>query len=159
MSLLPPVRIWIWISVLATSAGWILSAVGQLIIGPLSDRFGRQMPVLIGLCIFVLGAIGCAYAVDLAGLLIGRSIQAVGACTMAVLSRAIARDLFDGQELTKAMAAITIATAAAPGFSPLLGSGLELGIAILLHQENLVIGVDEVRHRFREGECAYPHSV
>ena len=100
-------------------------AVGQLIVGPLSDRFGRQMPILIGLCIFVLGTIWCAFASDLSGLLIGRSIQASGACTIAVLSRAIARDLFDGQALAKVMASITIATAAAPGFSPLVGSALD----------------------------------
>src|SRR3954449_13543485 len=68
-------------------------AVGQLIVGPLSDRLGRQMPILIGLCIFMLGTMWCAFAGDLFDLLIGRSIQAAGACTMAVLSRAIARDL------------------------------------------------------------------
>jgi MFS transporter, DHA1 family, multidrug resistance protein len=100
-------------------------AVGQLIVGPLSDRLGRQMPILIGLCIFVLGTIWCAFAGDLLGLLVGRSLQACGACTAAVLSRAIARDLFDGQALAKMMASITIATAAAPGFSPLVGSALD----------------------------------
>jgi MFS transporter, DHA1 family, multidrug resistance protein len=66
-------------------------AVGQLVVGPLSDRLGRQMPILIGLCIFVLGTMWCAFARDLSGLLIGRSIQAAGACTFAVLSRAVAR--------------------------------------------------------------------
>lgn len=100
-------------------------AVGQLIAGPVSDRLGRQMPILIGICIFVLGTIWCAFAGDLPGLLIGRSIQACGACTFAVLARAIARDLFDGQALAKTMASITMATAAAPGFSPLLGSALD----------------------------------
>jgi DHA1 family bicyclomycin/chloramphenicol resistance-like MFS transporter len=100
-------------------------AVGQLVVGPLSDRFGRRMPILIGLCIFVVGAIWCAFAGDLANLLIGRSIQALGASTATVLSRAIARDLFDGQALAKAMALTTIATAAAPGFSPILGSALD----------------------------------
>ena len=100
-------------------------AVGQLIVGPLSDRLGRQMPILIGLCIFVLGTMWCAFAGDLLGLLIGRSIQAAGACTFAVLARAIARDLFDGQALAKTMALITIATTAAPGFSPLVGSALD----------------------------------
>jgi DHA1 family bicyclomycin/chloramphenicol resistance-like MFS transporter len=100
-------------------------AVGQLIVGPLSDRLGRQMPILVGLCIFVLGTMWCAFAGDLLGLLIGRSVQAAGACTMAVLSRAIARDLFDGQALAKTMASITIATAAAPGFSPLVGGALD----------------------------------
>jgi MFS transporter, DHA1 family, multidrug resistance protein len=100
-------------------------AVGQLIVGPLSDRFGRRIPILIGLCIFVIGTIWCALASDLANLLIARSIQASGACTATVLSRAIARDLFDGQALAKVMALTTIATAAAPGFSPLVGSALD----------------------------------
>src|SRR5512143_2076316 len=100
-------------------------AVGQLIVGPLADRFGRRISVLAGLCIFVLGTAWCAFAGDLSNLLIGRSIQACGVCTATVLSRAIASDLFDGQALAKVMAWITVATAAAPGFSPLLGSALD----------------------------------
>jgi len=100
-------------------------ALGQLIVGPLSDRFGRRIPILAGLCIFVVGTIWCALAGDLSNLLVGRTIQACGACTAMVLSRAIARDLFDGQALAKVMASITIATAAAPGFSPLVGSALD----------------------------------
>ena len=83
------------------------------------------MPILVGLCIFVIGTVWCALAGDLANLLIARSIQASGACTATVLSRAIARDLFDGQALAKVMALTTIATAAAPGFSPLVGSALD----------------------------------
>jgi DHA1 family bicyclomycin/chloramphenicol resistance-like MFS transporter len=100
-------------------------ALGQLIVGPLSDRFGRRMPILAGLCIFVIGTFWCALADDLASLLVARSIQACGACTATVLSRAIARDLFDGQALAKVMALTTVATAAAPGLSPLLGSALD----------------------------------
>src|SRR5882672_2692453 len=100
-------------------------ALGQLIVGPLSDRFGRRPLILIGFCLFVAGTIGCAFARDLSDLLIGRSIQASGGCAAFVLSRAIARDLFDGRMLAKVMTAITIATAAAPGFSPLLGGALD----------------------------------
>jgi DHA1 family bicyclomycin/chloramphenicol resistance-like MFS transporter len=61
----------------------------------------------------------------LPSLLIGRVIQAAGACSTSVLSRAIARDLFSGAALGRAMALIMIAMAAAPGFSPLLGGALE----------------------------------
>jgi DHA1 family bicyclomycin/chloramphenicol resistance-like MFS transporter len=91
----------------------------------LSDRFGRQIPVLVGLYLFVVGTIWCAFAGDLASLLVGRAIQATGACAATVLARAIARDLFDGQALARIMASITIATAAAPGLSPLVGSALD----------------------------------
>jgi len=100
-------------------------AVGQLIVGPLSDRYGRRPLILIGLCLFVAGTIWCAQARQLSDLLIGRSIQASGGCATLVLSRAIARDLFEGQMLAKAMAALNTATVAAPGFTPLEGRALD----------------------------------
>jgi len=100
-------------------------AVGQLAVGPISDRYGRRWPVLIGFAVFCAGSIWCGLATDLPGLLIGRVIQAAGACSTSVLSRAIARDLFSGAALARAMALIMIAMAAAPGFSPLLGGALD----------------------------------
>jgi DHA1 family bicyclomycin/chloramphenicol resistance-like MFS transporter len=100
-------------------------AVGQLAVGPISDRYGRRWPVLIGFAVFFAGSVWCALATDLTGLLIGRVIQAAGACATSVLSRAIARDLFSGAALARAMALIMIAMAAAPGFSPLLGGALD----------------------------------
>ncbi|MEA2890162.1 MAG: transporter, family, multidrug resistance protein [Bradyrhizobium sp.] len=100
-------------------------ALGQLAVGPVSDRFGRRIPVLTGFVVFIAGSIWCGLATDLPNLLIGRVIQAAGACSTSVLSRAIARDLFSGAALGRAMALIMIAMAAAPGFSPLLGGALD----------------------------------
>jgi DHA1 family bicyclomycin/chloramphenicol resistance-like MFS transporter len=100
-------------------------ALGQLFVGPLSDRYGRRPIVVAGFAIFVAGSIVCAISTSLSGLVAGRIIQAIGVCAASVLSRAIARDLFTGNELARVLSFITVAMAAAPGFSPLLGSGLD----------------------------------
>ena len=56
-------------------------ALGQLAVGPISDRYGRRWPVLAGFAVFLAGSIWCGLATDLPGLLIGRVIQAAGACS------------------------------------------------------------------------------
>lgn len=110
---------------LTLSSFFVAFAVGQLLAGPLSDRFGRKWLVLGGLAVFAAGSVLCAFADTLSLLVLGRVIQALGACAASVLSRAIARDLFDGETLARALALTMIAGAAAPGFSPLLGSALD----------------------------------
>jgi DHA1 family bicyclomycin/chloramphenicol resistance-like MFS transporter len=110
---------------LTLSSFFIAFAFGQLLVGPLSDRFGRKWLVLGGLAVFAAGSVLCAFADSLSLLVLGRVIQALGACAASVLSRAIARDLFDGEALARALALTMIAMAAAPGFSPLLGSALD----------------------------------
>lgn len=107
---------------LTLSSFFIAFAVGQLFVGPLSDRFGRKWLVIGGLVVFILGSIVCAFAPTLEIMISGRIFQALGACAASVLARAIARDLFDGEELTRALALVMVAMAAAPGFSPLVGS-------------------------------------
>ncbi len=109
---------------LTLSSFFVAFAFGQILVGPLSDRFGRKLLVLGGLATFVLGCLVCALAGDISVLILGRIIQALGACAASVLSRAIARDLFDGEALARALALTMIAMAASPGFSPLIGSAL-----------------------------------
>lgn len=107
---------------LTLSSFFVAFAFGQLLVGPLSDRLGRRWLVLGGLATFVLGCLVCALAGDISVLILGRIIQALGACAASVLSRAIARDLFDGEALARALALTMIAMAASPGFSPLIGT-------------------------------------
>ena len=100
-------------------------AFGQLVIGPLSDRFGRRPILIAGLVIYALAGALCALAVNLESLLAFRVAQAIGACTGQVLARAVARDIFKGDELTRSISFITTFVAAAPGFSPLIGGLIE----------------------------------
>lgn len=122
---------------------WILNsffiafAFIQLLAGPISDKYGRKYLVIAGLIIFAIGSFICSVSQTFDILIIGRIIQAIGAAIPFVLSKAIARDLYDDEALIKALSAIMIITAAAPGFSPLLGAYIESisnwrGIFILL---------------------------
>ncbi|SDA84214.1 MFS transporter, DHA1 family, bicyclomycin/chloramphenicol resistance protein [Pseudomonas sp. NFACC15-1] len=107
---------------LTLSSFFITFALGQLVVGPLADRYGRQKLVLGGLSVFVVGTVVAGLASTLDVLIAGRVVQALGVCAASVLSRAIARDLFEGETLARALSLTMIATAAAPGFSPLAGS-------------------------------------
>lgn len=111
---------------LTLSSFFITFALGQLVVGPLADRYGRQKLVLGGLSVFVVGTVIAGLAPTLDVLIAGRVVQALGVCAASVLSRAIARDLFEGETLARALSLTMIATAAAPGFSPLAGSVLSV---------------------------------
>lgn len=100
-------------------------AAGQLFAGPVSDRFGRRPVLHAGLAVFVLGSVLCALASSFAFLMTGRIVQAAGAAAAIVMSRAITRDSYDGPELTRMLAAITIVFALVPGLTPLLGGAVE----------------------------------
>lgn len=121
----PAISVELGTSVKALSATlgtfFVSFAIGQLFVGPLSDRFGRRPLVLGGIAVFVVGSAMCALATSLPQMITGRVVQALGVCATSVLSRAIARDLFEGQALARALSLMMVAMAAAPGFSPLLG--------------------------------------
>ena len=103
-------------------------AMMQLVIGPLSDRYGRKSILLIGLVVFLIGTFLCSTAVDYSNLLIGRIVQGAGAAAGIVVSRAMSRDNFEGAELARVLAAVTIASALVPGLTPLIGGVIEQGL-------------------------------
>lgn len=112
---------------LLLSSFFAVFAIGQLIVGPLADRIGRRPVILGGLALFTLGSVLGALAPDLETLITARMVQAMGACATSVLARAVARDLFEGPALVRTLSLVMVAMAAAPGFSPLVGSALAAG--------------------------------
>lgn len=113
---------------LALSSFLVAFAAAQLCVGPVSDHVGRRRPILWGLGLFAAGSLVCALAPSFGALLAGRVLQALGVASASALARAIARDLFEGEALARTLALVMIAMAAAPGFSPLLGSGLDAAV-------------------------------
>jgi MFS transporter, DHA1 family, multidrug resistance protein len=100
-------------------------AVAQLVVGPVSDRIGRRPVMLAGIVVFLAGSLICAATPSFELLLVARAVQATGAAATIVMSRAVTRDSFDGVQLTRALATITIVFALVPGLTPLLGGVLE----------------------------------
>ncbi|HWO78713.1 MAG TPA: Bcr/CflA family efflux MFS transporter [Bacillus sp. (in: firmicutes)] len=101
-------------------------AVGQLIIGPISDAHGRRKPLLISIFLFALSSLFCALAPNITMLIIGRFLQGFTASAGIVLSRAVVRDVFSGKELTKFFALLMVINATAPMIAPMTGGAILL---------------------------------
>ncbi len=99
-------------------------AVLQIFIGPLSDRFGRRPVLLVGLAVFLLATIGCLTARSVEMFLVFRMGQAAVGVAM-VLSRAIARDMFDQSKAASMIGYITMGMAVVPMISPAIGGALD----------------------------------
>ena len=99
-------------------------ALGQFFYGPVSDRFGRRPAVLLGIVVFIVASAGCALAASPEQLLLGRFVQALGACAGGVVSRVIVRDQFDHHDTARVLSLLMLVMGLAPILAPLLGGVL-----------------------------------
>lgn len=106
-----------------TVSGYLLGfALGQLFWGPVSDRFGRKVPLMLGIAIFVVGAAGCALSTDATQLIASRVMQALGASAAVVLGRAMVRDLFHKDEAARMLSTLMLIMGIAPMIGPSVGA-------------------------------------
>ena len=99
-------------------------AVGQLVYGPLADRYGRRKPLLVGVTLFTLASAACAFAPTLDWLIAARFVQALGGCAGMVVTRALVRDSCDPVQGAKVFSQLMLVMGVAPILAPLAGGAL-----------------------------------
>jgi len=97
---------------------------GQLVVGPMTDRWGRRRPMLAGLAAYTVASIGCATAPSLEVLVVMRVVQGLGACACMVTPRAVVRDLYSGAAAARLMSVLLTIYSVSPIAAPLLGSAV-----------------------------------
>lgn len=103
------------------SSYFIGISAGQLLYGPLLDRFGRKKPLFIGLLVYILASFGCVYVTDIDTFIILRFIQAIGSCAAAVASVSMVRDLFPVKEIPKVFSLLMLVVGLSPMLAPTVG--------------------------------------
>jgi len=99
-------------------------AIGQLVYGPVSDRFGRRPTLIGGLVLFTVSGFAALLAQGVDALIVSRLFQALGGCAGLILARAIVRDTAESHEAARRLALMNLMATAAPGVAPLVGGAL-----------------------------------
>lgn len=97
-------------------------AIGQFLYGPASDRFGRRIPILVGITVYVAASIAGALARSPEWMIAARFVQALGGCAGAVVARAVVRDRFDHTETARMLSLLTLIMGLAPILAPVSGA-------------------------------------
>ncbi|WP_348787061.1 multidrug effflux MFS transporter [Leifsonia sp. NPDC080035] len=100
--------------------------VGQLVAGPLSDRFGRRRPLLVGVSLFTLFSLACVLAPTIQVLLVARLLQGLAGSAGLVITMAVARDMYSGADLSRMLSLLALVSASAPIVAPVAGGALAL---------------------------------
>lgn len=106
---------------LSLSSFFVGISAGQLIYGPLLERFGRKKPLYVGLVIYLFASAGCAFTQSVDALIAFRFLQALGSCAGMVTSRAMVRDLFDVKDTAKVFSSLMLVVAVSPIIAPTVG--------------------------------------
>lgn len=106
---------------LSLSSFFVGISVGQLLYGPLLDRFGRKKPLYVGLTLYIITSIGCYFSTSIEMLILLRFIQAVGSCAAGVASMAMVRDIFPVKDNAKIFAFLILILGASPMIAPTVG--------------------------------------
>lgn len=96
-------------------------ALGQLLLGPVSDRYGRRRPLLAGNLLFIVASAACALSITVDHLIMWRFVQAGGSCAGMVIGRAMVRDLFPPRDMARVFSTLMLVMGVAPILAPLLG--------------------------------------
>jgi DHA1 family bicyclomycin/chloramphenicol resistance-like MFS transporter len=107
---------------LSLLAFFISFALAQLVYGPLSDMWGRKIPLYIGIVIFAVGSVGCALAPDIETLIAFRFLQGIGGAAGMVIPRAVVRDMHTGVQAARLMSLLMLVFSVSPILAPLSGS-------------------------------------
>jgi DHA1 family bicyclomycin/chloramphenicol resistance-like MFS transporter len=103
------------------SSYFIGISAGQLLYGPLLDRFGRKKPLFIGLLVYILASLGCVYVNEIDTFVGLRFIQAVGSCAATVASVSMVRDLFPVRDTPKVFSLLMLVVGLSPMLAPTVG--------------------------------------